>query len=88
RAILESQKSNSAKGVIFMRTISLPRMDSIANAAKATNISKPFLKELIKSGKVVCVMAGNKHLVNLNSLADYLNGGIGKEQDNDNATDG
>lgn len=67
-----------------MVKIELPRMDSIANAAKAANISRAYLRELIGNGTVVSVKVGAKHLVNLNSLAAYLNGGTEKESTADN----
>lgn len=63
----------------------MPKMDSIKNAATAANISESFLRELVKSGKVFAIKTGTKNLVNLNSLAAYLNGGGTETKDTNNS---
>ena len=35
-------------------------------------ISKNFVRQLVLSGKIPCVMAGRKRLINFDALLDYL----------------
>ena len=53
----------------------LPRMRTIRQAAKELDIAEYFLRQLVKQNKIVYVCAGNKNLINLDSLIDYLNAG-------------
>lgn len=56
----------------------LPRMRSIPfilkNYGAELGIGNRYLRQLAKSGKIVVAKTGNKTLVNLDSLFDYLNG--------------
>lgn len=53
----------------------LPRMRTIAAAAKELNIAEYFVRKLVHQNKIVYVKAGKKSLVNLDSLIKYLNTG-------------
>lgn len=50
----------------------LPRMRTIKQGAKEAGIPEHFLRQLVKQNKVVYVKAGNKSLVNLDSLIEFL----------------
>ena len=50
----------------------LPRMRTIKQGAIEAGIPEHFLRQLVKQNKVVYVKAGNKSLVNLDSLIDFL----------------
>ena len=53
----------------------LPRMRTIRQAAHELSFPEYALRRLVKQNKVVYVMAGNKALVNMDRLIDYLNSG-------------
>lgn len=53
----------------------LPRMRTIKQGAKEAGIPEHFLRQLVKQNKIVYVKAGNKSLVNLDCLIDFLNKG-------------
>lgn len=53
----------------------VPRMRTIRQAAKEANVPEHWLRRAVKEGRVVYVMAGNKALVNLDKLLEYLNTG-------------
>ena len=53
----------------------VPRMRTIKQGAKEAGIPEHFLRQLVKQNKVVYVKAGNKNLVNLDCLIDFLNKG-------------
>lgn len=52
-----------------------PNMLSIKKAAARFGISEYFLRNLCRAGKVRFVCAGNRWLVNMESLAAYFNEG-------------
>lgn len=52
-----------------------PNMLSIKKAAARFDISEYFLRNLCRTGKVRFVCAGNRWLVNMDSLAAYFNEG-------------
>ena len=56
-----------------IRTV--PVMLTIEKAAAMTGITKYRLRELCKSRKIVCILCGNKYLINMDRLIDYLNKG-------------
>lgn len=47
-------------------------MRTIKQGAKEAGIPEHFLRQLVKQNKVVYVKAGNKSLVNLDSLIEFL----------------
>jgi len=53
--------------------IIVPRMATIKVAAKTFLLSEHFPRCLVASGTIVATKAGNKYLVNLGKLAEYLN---------------
>lgn len=57
----------------------LPVMMPVRESAKRTGLSYAYLLHLCKTGKVVCVKSGNKYLVNVQKLAEFLN--TGEKQD-------
>ncbi len=53
----------------------VPRMRTIKQAARELGFPEYALRRLVKQNKIVYVMAGNKALVNIDRLIDYLNSG-------------
>ena len=53
----------------------IPQMLTIEKASALTGITKYRLRELCKSRKIVCILCGNKYLINLDRLIDFLNRG-------------
>lgn len=53
----------------------IPRMETINKAAEITGLSKHFIRQKAISGEIVCVKAGNKYLINVDRLIEYLNNG-------------
>ncbi len=45
-----------------------------------TAISKHFFRSLIDSGKIPCVKAGTKSLVDMDTVENYINNLFGKER--------
>ncbi len=52
-----------------------PRMETINKTAEITGLSKHFIRQKAISGEIVCVKAGNKYLINIDKLIEYLNSG-------------
>jgi len=52
--------------------IEVPRMVTIAEAARITGLAEHFVRQLCLTGKITFVKAGKKFIVNLNKLVDYL----------------
>lgn len=57
----------------------LPRMRTIREVAKLGILSENCLRQMQKQGKLPCMFAGAKCLVNLDKLIDQLNN-LGGEQ--------
>ena len=53
----------------------IPTMLTIEKASALTGITKYRLRELCKGKKIVCILCGNKYLINLDRLIDFLNRG-------------
>lgn len=58
-----------------MSVLSIPIMLTIPEAAERTGLSKHYLRQLVLQGKIVYISAGRKYLINMNSLAAFLNKG-------------
>ncbi len=56
-------------------TMSIPTMYTINAAKRATGLSYDYIRKLCLSDKIVYVRAGNKYLVNMEKLIDFLNSG-------------
>ena len=61
----------------------MPRMRTIDQAAEwlketdpGTAITKTALRRLVTSGELPCVRVGQKYLINLETLEDYLQGSV------------
>ncbi len=52
----------------------VPRMVSLREAAKQTGLSYDFLRKAVLKNEIVHVKCGKKYLVNLDKLAEKLNG--------------
>lgn len=52
-----------------------PRMKTIRQAARESGVPEHWLRQAVKDGKVVHVMAGRKALVNFDKLLEYLERG-------------
>lgn len=59
----------------FEITRNIPRMETINKAAEITGLSKYFIRQKAVNGEIVCVKSGNKYLINMDKLIDYLNKG-------------
>lgn len=57
------------------RISEIPTMLTIEQASEKTGITKYRLRQLCKEKKIVCILCGNKFLINLDRLIDYLNKG-------------
>lgn len=55
--------------------IVLPRMLTVKDAAAASGLSVNFIRQLALSGRVVSVRAGNRVIINMESLRDFLERG-------------
>lgn len=53
----------------------IPKMLTIKQASAASGLTEYRLRELCKQKKIVCILCGNKYLINLDRLIDYLNRG-------------
>lgn len=53
----------------------LPKMRTITEASRETGISQHALRVWVKNKQIPAVYAGNKALINLDRLLDFLNGG-------------
>ena len=52
-----------------------PTMSSITNAAKASGLAVYRVRQLCKEGRIKFICCGRRTLVNMESLAAYLNEG-------------
>ena len=57
------------------KAMSIPTMYTIDAARKATGLSYDYIRKLCLSNKIVYVRAGNKYLINMEKLIDFLNSG-------------
>lgn len=58
-----------------MPTVDFPRMETIAQAAAESGVPAYRVRQLCKAGTVRSVQCGRKTLVNLASLAAWMDGG-------------
>ena len=54
----------------------IPRMRTIKDTEKETGLAYNYIRTLCLQNKIVYVKAGNKYLVNVDKLVEYLNTGI------------
>ena len=54
--------------------VQVPEMVTLKEAAARTGLSYDYVRKLCLQGKIVFRLVGNKRLVNLGKLAEYLNG--------------
>jgi len=54
----------------------LPRMRTISEAAKETGIPQHTLRRWVKAGQIPAVYSGNRALLNLDRLIEYLGGAV------------
>ena len=66
-----------ARYFLNISIIDPPRMRTIRQAAQEAGVPEHWLRRAVKENRVVYVMAGNKALVNLDKLFEYLNTGEG-----------
>lgn len=53
----------------------IPVMLTVDKASEVSGLTKYRLRQLCKEKKIVCILCGNKYLINLDRLIDYLNRG-------------
>lgn len=58
-----------------MVSVEFPCMATITQAAEASGVPAYRIRQLCKSGQVRSVQCGRKTLVNLTSLAEWMDGG-------------
>lgn len=75
RAKEQNVPQNKPSKKIMDITRNIPRMETINKAAEITGLSKHFIRQKAISGEIVCVKAGNKYLINIDKLIEYLNSG-------------
>ena len=56
-------------------SVRFPRMGTVQEAAEASGMAKSHIRRLLADGTVRSVRAGRRILVNLDSLAKYLDAG-------------
>lgn len=61
--------------IIMNQPFPMPTMKKLREAAKETGLSYNHLRQLCLSGKIVCTRVGNRWYINMEKLAEYLNGG-------------
>ncbi len=65
-----------------MRIDEIPQMVTIRETAEIFKLPEYFVRQLVKSGKVVAISAGKKSFVNVEKFAEYLNTGtVNSEED-------
>lgn len=70
--------------------LKIPRMETIKNTAALFNLPVHFVRQKVNSGEIVAVRAGNRYLVNVDKLAEYLNSSTitdGTEKHSDQSRD-
>lgn len=63
-----------------MATVEFPRMATIPQAAAESGVPAYRIRQLCKAGTVRSVQCGRKTLVNLSSLAAWMDGGEPPQQ--------
>ena len=58
-----------------MNTHKIPQMKTIKEVSKIVGLAEYHVRQLVKQNKINFIRAGKKHLINLDSLIDYLNNG-------------
>lgn len=58
-----------------MTETKIPVMLTIEQAAAATGITKYRLREWCREKRITCILCGNKFLINLDKLIEFLNKG-------------
>ncbi len=53
----------------------IPQMRTIKQTAFVTGLSYNYIRNLCLQNKIVFVRAGNKYIINLDKLIEYLNNG-------------
>ncbi len=64
----------------------IPTMKSISECSEIVGLAKYHVRRLVLQGKVKYVRSGSKHLVNVDSLIEYLNNGETQSETEDNNT--
>lgn len=54
----------------------IPKMRTIKDTAVITGLAYNYLRNLCLNNKIVFVRAGNKYLINVDKLIEYLNHGV------------
>lgn len=67
--------------------MTIPTMKTLKEAAQITGLSYDYLRKLCLQGKIVYVRAGNKFLLNMEKLVEFLNQGEKKEDESKQAMD-
>lgn len=64
----------------------LPKMVTIKEAAKATNLSPYCIRQFVlqKNKNIRFIKVGRKYLINLNSLVEFLNNGDSEQTSENN----
>ena len=63
----------------------VPRMATIQQAADETGLTYGCLRKWCLEGRIVYRRVGSKYLINLDRLADYLNGEEVEDNDEDDS---
>ena len=72
RQIIDQEHEERSKEMT--EEIKIPKMLGLKQASEVSGLSYDFLRKLCLQGKITHVRAGCKYLVNMEKLADYLNG--------------
>lgn len=58
-----------------MNEVRIPTMNTLREAAEATGLSYDCLRKMCLRNEIVYIKSGNKFLINMDKLVEYLNGG-------------
>lgn len=75
RVILQEMAAlETAIKIPVTEEVRIPEMITIKEAAARTGLSYDYIRKLCLQGKIVFRKVGNKRLINMGKLAEYLNG--------------
>lgn len=63
-----------------MDNYKIPRMETLKNTSELTGLSYSWLRSACLTNQIVHIRTGNKFYINIDKLAEYLNGGENVEQ--------
>ena len=69
-----------------MKIDEVPDMETIKETAEIFKLPEYFIRQLVKSGKVIAIKSGRKIFVNVEKFAELLNTSVVNADENQNET--